>query len=190
MQGIFILIFAADIIAFRDNVGGFDHRHEDRRGNLQYGLVDRPFGCPGTLHRDALHPACHNAIGAIAANMVGRHGNGLHAGGAEAVDRRPGRCLGQASEKRGIASDIGRSVRDIAHQAIIDKTAFHARFCDRMFDRMRRHRHRRGDVEATAARLGEPGAGIRNNDSFAHDDFPSDCVRPAFESSGRFCREL
>ena len=103
--------------------------------------------------------------------MVCGHCYGLHPGRTETVDGSSRRCLGKPGEKRRIASDVGSAVRDITHQAIIDKVTFHTRFGDRMFDRMRRHRHRRRDVEAAATRLGEPGTGIRYDDSFTHFEF-------------------
>jgi len=171
LQGIFILIFPTDIIPLRDDIGGLDHWHEDRRRNLQDLLVDRSFRCPGPLHRDAFHTAGHNTIGAIAANMVCGHRNRLHAGRAEPVDRRARGRLGKTSEKRRIAADIGSAVRHIADQAIIDKIDFDPRFLHSMLDRMRRHCHRRCDVEAAATRLGEPCAGIRYDDSFTHAEF-------------------
>ena len=73
-----------------------------------------------------------------------------------------------ASSEAGEAAEVGGAVRPVAERDVLDGLGFDSRLLDRALDRMGRHRHRRRDVEAAASCLGKSGAGIGNEDCFAH----------------------
>ncbi|KAH2811910.1 hypothetical protein KXV85_005240, partial [Aspergillus fumigatus] len=101
-----------------------------------------------------------------------RHRDGLQARGAEAIDRHAGGRLRQAGKQRGLAADVRRAMGAIAEIAVLHIILGDARALDRMLDRMRRKRHRRGDVESATAGLGQTRAGIGNDYGFTHFSLP------------------
>ena len=167
-QRVFILVFAAELVALGDDIGGVDHRHEDVGRSLEQVRVDHFLGQGAAGHRNAFDPAGDDAIGAVRADRVGGHRDGLQARRAEAVDRDAGGRLRQAREQRGLAADIRRAMGAIAEIAVLDVFLVDAGALHGVLDGVGRHRHRRSDVEPAAAGLRQPGSRIRNNDRFTH----------------------
>jgi hypothetical protein len=167
-QRVFVLVFAAQLVALGDDIGGVDHRHEDIGRRLQEIRIDRFLGRAAAGNRDALDAAGDDAVGAVRADRIGGHRDGLQTRGAEAVDRHAGGRLRHAGEQRCLAADIGSAMRAIAEIAILDIFLVDASALDGVLDGMGRHRHRRSDIEPAAAGFCQPGAGIRNDDGFTH----------------------
>jgi hypothetical protein len=120
LQRIFVLIFAADLVALGDDIGGVDHRHEDVGRGLQQIRIDRFLRRAAAGNRNALDAAGDDALGAVGADAVRGHRDGLQSRRAEAVDRHACGRLRQTREQRGLAADIGRAVRAIAEIAVFD----------------------------------------------------------------------
>src|SRR6516165_12458461 len=82
---ILVLIFAAHLVTFGNDVSSIDHGHVDvGRIFEQLGILrllrDAADGCG-----NALDAACDDAIGTIGTNAVRGHRDGLQTGGAEAI---------------------------------------------------------------------------------------------------------
>jgi hypothetical protein len=117
---------------------------------------------------DRLDAAGHHHIGAVIGDVARGHGDRLQARGAEAVDGDAGGGDRQAGQQRGVAPRLPGAVRHIADEAILDRFLFDPGALDRVLHRVRRHGDGGGDVETAAARLGQPSAGIGNDDGFTH----------------------
>ena len=167
-QRVLVLILAAELVALGDDVGGVDHRHVDVGRILQQVGIQRILRDAGARDRDALDAAGDDAVGAVRADVVGGHRDRLQARRAEAVDRDAGGGLRHAGEQRRLAADVAGAVGAVAEIAILDVILVDAGPLDGVLDRMRRHRHRRRDVEPAAAGLREARAGIGNDDGFTH----------------------
>ncbi len=167
-QRVLVLVFAAELVALGDDIGGVDHRHEDVGRDLEQIRIDRFLGRAAAGDRDAFNAAGHDAVGAVRADRVGGHRDGLQARRAEAVDRNAGRRLRQASEQCRLAADIRRAMRAIAEIAVLDVVLLDAGALDGVLDGVGRHGHRRGDIEPAAAGLRQPGTCIGNDNSFTH----------------------
>src|SRR5581483_7366988 len=171
-QRILVLVFAADLVALGDDVGGVDHRHVD------VGRVFEEIGIQGLFriaergNGNTLDAAGHDAVGAVGANRIGGHRDGLKAGGTEAVDGDARRGLRHAGEQRRLAADIARTVGAIAEITILDILLVDAGTLDRVLDGMRRHAHGRGDIESAATGFRQPGARIGNDYGFTHVSLP------------------
>src|SRR5450755_1192190 len=89
-QRILILVFAAELVTLRDDIGGIDHRHENVGCCLEQGWIDRFLRHAAAGDRDAFDAAGNDTIGAVGANAVRRHRNGLQSRRAETVHRYAG----------------------------------------------------------------------------------------------------
>src|SRR5450755_3163742 len=89
-QRVLILVFAAELVALGDDIGGVDHRHEDVGRRLEQIRIDRLLRRAASGDRDAFHAAGNDTIGAVGANAVRRHRNGLQSRRAETVHRYAG----------------------------------------------------------------------------------------------------
>src|ERR1700737_1764155 len=167
-QRVLVLVFAADLVTLRDDIGGIDHRHEDVGRRLEQIRIDRSLGRAPAGDRDTLHAAGNDAVGAVRADAVGGHRDGLQSRRAETVHRYAGGRFRHPGEQRGLAADIGGAVRAIAEIAILDVVLLYTGALDGVLDGMGRHGHRWGDIEPAAAGFRQPGTGIRNNDGFTH----------------------
>jgi hypothetical protein len=65
LQRVLVLVFARHLVALGHDVGGVDHRHVDRRGDLQQlGIV--VLACAATAgEADRLHAASHDHVGPV-----------------------------------------------------------------------------------------------------------------------------
>src|SRR6185437_14735658 len=172
LQRIFVLVFAADLVALGDDVGGVDHGHVD------VGRVFQQLRILGLLWHapagdgDTLDAAGDDAVGAVGADVVRGHRDGLQARRAETIDGHAGGRLRHAGEQRGFTADVARQMRAITEIAVLDIILGDAGAFDRMLDSVRGHAHGRGDVESAAAGFGEPGARIGYDDGFTHVSLP------------------
>ena len=82
-----VLVFAADLVALGNNIGGIDHSHENVGRDFQQLRIDRFLRRAAAGDRDALDAAGHDALGAVRADRIGGHRDGLQARRAETVDR-------------------------------------------------------------------------------------------------------
>src|SRR6185437_13125208 len=172
LQRILVLIVAAELVALGDDVGGIDHRHVDVGRVFQKLGVLRLLRDAADRRRNAFDAAGDDAVGAVGTDAVRRHRNGLQARRAEAVDGDAGRRLRHAGEQRRLAADVAGAMGAIAEITILDIILVDAGALHRMLDGVRRHGHRRGDVESAAGGFCEPGARIGNDDGFTHASLP------------------
>ena len=106
LQSVFVLRFAADIVAGRHGFSGAEHRHVDvfvHRDQRGIGL-DAHFR---RLHEaDRFLTAAHDDIHVVGDDLLGRRGNRHHAAGALTVDRLARDRNRGAAAKRDLATDI------------------------------------------------------------------------------------
>ena len=101
-------------------------------------------------------------------NMVGGHGDGLQAGGAEAVDGDARRGHRHAGQQGHLTADIRRGVGIVAHVAVFDEVELDARARHGVLHRMGPKRHGGSDIEPAPTRLGQARTGIGYDNGFAH----------------------
>jgi hypothetical protein len=83
-------------------------------------------------------------------------------GVAPGGDRQPG-------QKTRETTQVSSAVSAIAERDVFHCFGFNTRLLDGVADGVRRHGHRRGHVETTAAGLCHTGPGVGNENCFAHD---------------------
>src|SRR3546814_18998978 len=79
--------------------------------------------CSSDLERGAAHafrPAGDDEVGIAAADRPRRHGNSVHAGAAEAIERDTARRLGKAGEQPGHAGEVAIVLADMVGAAADD----------------------------------------------------------------------
>ncbi len=77
---------------------------------------------------------------------------------------------GQAGEETGETAEVGGTVGAVAERDVLDEFGLDTGLVDGAADGVGSHRHRGRDVEAATAGLRESGAGIGDEDCFAHGD--------------------
>jgi hypothetical protein len=150
-QRILVLVFAADLVALGDDVGGVDHRHVDRRRDLQQLGIVVFARAAAAGEADRLHAAGHDHVGAVIDDVARGHGDRLQARGAEAVDGDAAGGDRQAGQQRGVAAQVLGAVGDVAHEAVLDRFLLDAGLGDGVLHRVRRHADGGGDIEPAAA---------------------------------------
>src|ERR1700716_1719600 len=139
-QRVLVLVFAAELVALGDNIGGVDHRHEDIRRSLKQVRIDRFLRRAAAGDRDAFDATGNDTIGTVRADAVCRHCDGLQSRRAETVHRYAGRRLRHAREQRGLAADVGSAMGAVTEIAILDVLLVDAGAVHRMLDGVGRHR--------------------------------------------------
>ena len=175
-QRIFVLALARDLVALGDDLGGLDHRHPQSSGLTC-------IRCSSVMFLVFMPPICTSemdstpepiATGAFGHDLLRRHGDGLQAGGAEAVDRGAGGGDRAAGPDRRVARDVhagGAFGLGAAHEDVFDFGRIDAGVGDGVLDGVAAHHRAMGHVEAAAHGFGEPGARGRNDDGFFHGRF-------------------
>ena len=90
----------------------------------------------------------------------------VEAGRAEAVDGDAAGRDRQPARSAAPRPRLPRAVRHVADEAVLDRLRLDAGALDRMLHRVRRHGHGGGVVEPAAGGLGQPGAGVGDDDGF------------------------
>ena len=98
----------------------------------------------------------------------GGHANGLQARGAEAVDGHARGGDRQTGQEARLARDVAAAVRDVAHEHVLDGLGLDAGLGDRVLHGVGGNGDGGGNIESATGRFGQAGAGVRDNDSFAH----------------------
>jgi hypothetical protein len=179
-QGERVLVFAADAVALRDDVGGGDH------GQVEFGQLrlEPAVDAAHAVVARAQQRAAFHAAGDDGARMAHDHagggvGHGLQAGGAEAVDGGAGDALRQSGAQRRLAGHVaaGGAFRITAAQDhVLDAVRVHAGALDGGPDGVGGQGGALGDVEFAAPGLGERGARGGDDDGFSHDGaIPQGC---------------
>src|SRR5690606_14298811 len=178
-QGVFVLRLAADVVALGDDVGGLDHRHVQLRL-----VLHQPFVAAAVhvelvvLHQaDGLHAAGNHHRYLLHHDPVGGQGDGLQAGGAEAVDRQAGRGDRQAGadgRQTGHVLALRAFVEGGAEDDVLDLGRINAGTLHGVPDDESGHVDAVGVVERAAVGLAEPGARGGYDDCFRHGDAPLD----------------
>ena len=171
---VLVLVFAADIVALSDDLGGLDHRHPDGRPGLgQFRLeILVAVGLARALDEaDAFHAAADGDSCAFMDHGVGGVGDRLQARGAEAVDRGA-RSRGRATgSKRRVAGHVmagGAFRRGAAKEHVFNGSGFDAGAFERALDGVTGHGDAMGVIQGAAARFGQGSTGSRDDNGFAH----------------------
>ena len=120
---------------------------------------------------DGLHACADGDRRAVRLDVVRSDRDGVEAGRAEAPNLHARRGDRAAGVKCGVSSDImpGRPFGVAAAQDhVLDFSGVNTRACDGVLDRMTGHCRAVSVVEAASDGFGEPGAGIGDDDGFAH----------------------
>src|SRR6059058_778433 len=133
-QRVFVLVFAAELVALGDDVGGVDHRHEDRRSDVEQLRIYHFLRQGAAGDRDAFDAAGHDAFGALGADTVGGHSDGLQSRRTEPVHGYAAGRLRQSGEQSGLTADIGRAMRAVSEIAILDVFLVDASALDGVLD--------------------------------------------------------
>src|SRR4030095_15999037 len=187
---------AGDVVALGHHLRGLDHRHVHLGLVLvQPGLVDAGVvAVLGLREAHWLRAASGHDGHAVHDDALGRHGDGLHAGGAEPVPRPPGRGHREAGAQRGLARDVltggalgERAAQDhVLHLAGRDARALHG-----AGDHVAGEGGAVGIVEGAPVGTADGSARGRDDDGFCHGDLlyrlftgPSCLTRRAGARSG------
>jgi hypothetical protein len=120
---------------------------------------------------DAFHTARHVHVAFARDDALRRHGDGLQAAAAEAVDGDTAHGDGQASAQRDLAGDVaagGAFGRGAAHQHVFNGTGVDAGALHGVLHGVATQGGAVGHVEGALPALGQGGAGGGNDDGVAH----------------------
>mmetsp|Transcript_22694 Transcript_22694/g.37343 ORF Transcript_22694/g.37343 Transcript_22694/m.37343 type:complete len:280 (-) Transcript_22694:5-844(-) len=172
LHRIAVLLFAGHAIARGHSFGRLQHGHVDFRFLLfEPGIAMGPhLRC--LHHRHALHPAADDHIHPVLHHLLGGRCNRHHTAGALPVQRHARDRDGQPRPDGRLPRDVRGRVPLLQRCAEDDVGHFgplNPRPADRMRNRVRRQRLRRGGVERAAIGFANGGAGGGNDNGVAHD---------------------
>ncbi|CAH0324204.1 hypothetical protein SRABI111_05772 [Pseudomonas carnis] len=178
LQRIKVLVFAADVIAARNDFGGLAHGEVNARHLFLKQRVDQVIGVDA-LHgqADGLHATGNNDVAAARSDLVGGNGNRLQARRTEAVEGHARRTGAQLREHRHIAPDVialGAFVGAGTDDAVFHRRRVYTVAGQQRIDTMGRHVIGTGLVELAAKGFGQAGSHAVDDHYFTH-GLPRSC---------------
>jgi hypothetical protein len=173
LQGELVLHVARDTVPLRDDLGGLDHRHVDRRLSLQHDRVARPVLVHVLVldQADRLEASRDDDRHAVGDDLLRRHRHAHQARRALAVDGLARHGDGQPRGDDALASHVvarGALLERGPEDDVVDLLGIELCTGDGLADREGRQGRALGVVERTAIGFADRCPGGRNDGGFPH----------------------